>query len=77
MYTNTMKRLEKSLLGLAEATYSDFLGACWGVECLVPDWAHTDYQAIKLTMQAGDTDTAFLLYADYYSKSIRYLNEKG
>jgi hypothetical protein len=74
-YTNTMKRLDKALPMLAEATYGDFIARCWALECRVPEWALSDYQAIKLALSANDTDVAFLLYSDYYSKGIRYLNE--
>jgi hypothetical protein len=77
MYTNTLKQLEKSIGNLSEATYGDFLASCWAIECKVPDFAHNGYQAIRLALSEHDYDTAFLLYADYYSQSIRYLNAKG
>lgn len=77
MYINTMKYLDKALPSLAEATFSDFLAMCWAVECKVPDWTYTDYQAIQVALSELDLDTAFLLYSDYYCKSIRYLNTQG
>ena len=76
-YTNTMKQLAKALPRLSEATFGDFVAHCWACEVAVPDWEYTDYQAIKTALLANDLDVAFLLYSDYYSKGIRYLNEKG